>query len=395
MGVWDSLVGSVRIRIISADMERAFADINDAGITLKHTVYVDDLHVEATVLRYHYRYLENLLEHRGDAVELLSRTGLYWTLTSLRKRPTLLIGLILYLALSVFLPTRILFVTVAGNNTVSGETIVSKAEGIGIHFGASRRTVRSERVKNALLAAIPELQWAGVNTYGCVAVISVQERTQSPESTSPTGVRSVVAKCDGIVQEVTVTRGNVLCKVGDVVKKGQVLVSGYTDCGITIKATAAEAEIYAQTVHSANVISPLLRLSRVEKGREERKISLIVGKKLIKLYNDSGISDTSCVKMYHEYYMTLPGGFRLPLGLAVETQTYYATQQISLEEDQAALWTVDQSRYYQNQNMLAGHILAENISAWADENVLHLIGEYYCYEMIGQIYHEEIIKGNE
>ena len=37
--------------------------------------------------------------------------------------------------------------------------------------------IRSEKVKNSLLQRIPQLQWAGINTDGCVAVISVREKT--------------------------------------------------------------------------------------------------------------------------------------------------------------------------------------------------------------------------
>lgn len=40
-------------------------------------------------------------------------------------------------------------------------------------------------MKNALLSAIPELQWAGVNTYGCRAVISVRERTLPERKPEP------------------------------------------------------------------------------------------------------------------------------------------------------------------------------------------------------------------
>ncbi len=395
MGFWSSLEGTVRIRITSASVGRTLTDINNNNIELTHTNRVDDLVVEANVQRRYYKTLRRIVEQNGDKLEVLNRSGIYWNLLSLKNRPILILGIMLYAVLAFYLPTRIFFVTVSGNETVSAKTVISQAEKVGISFGASRRTVRSERVKNALLSAVPQLQWVGVNTYGCVAVISVQERVELPKKEPDSGVRSIIAKRDGIIKNLTVTRGNVLCKVGQAVKAGQVLVSGYTDCGISIKATAAEAEIYAQTIHRLDVKSPMDRDTRNSQIKKKTNYSIIIGKKLIKLYKDSGISDAGCVKMYEEQYLTLPGGFQLPIALVSEVQIYHTTETETLAEETVLDWTVKQSEEYLKGTMLAGSILSAQTTTQADEDVLLLNGEYACIEMIGQSYNEEIITGNE
>ena len=201
MGFWNSLAGSLRIRITSASVAETLTVVNHAGVPFSDIKWVNDLTVDATILRQHYKPLKKILSARGDKLELVNRFGVYWTFRSLGRRPVFLAGILLYIAFAVFLPTRIFFVTVTGNETISAETIITHAEGVGISFGASRSAVRSERVKNALLAAVPELQWAGVNTYGCVAVISVRERNIVPNDSESGKFCSIVAKCDGVIQE--------------------------------------------------------------------------------------------------------------------------------------------------------------------------------------------------
>lgn len=394
MGLWNSLAGSLRIRITSASVGDILSAINDAGIDLRSIVWVDDLTVDATILRLHYKPLKKMLSRKGAKLELTDRFGLYWAIQSLKRRPVLLLGIALYLALAIFLPTRIFFVTVAGNDSVSTETVITQAENVGIRFGASRSAVRSERVKNALLAAVPQLQWAGVNTYGCVAVISVRERNIVPESNSPSGVCSIVAKCDGVIQNVTVTRGNVLCKTGQAVKAGQVLVSGYTDCGISIKVTGAEGEIYGQTIHHLDALSPTIRAYRREQIGQNINYSLIIGKKRINLYKGSGISEASCVKMYQDHYLTLPGGFQLPIALTTETQIYHTKEVAQVSEQTVISELSGQAERYMLDSMLAGTIIAEQVFTQVEDEAIHLRGEYGCLEMIGQIYNEEIIKEN-
>ena len=89
-------------------------------------------------------------------------------------RPVLLAGLGILFLLAMYLPSRVLFIRVEGNMQIPDRQILAAAEECGIRFGASRREVRSEKVKNALLSSVPQLQWAGVNTAGCVATISVR-----------------------------------------------------------------------------------------------------------------------------------------------------------------------------------------------------------------------------
>lgn len=245
-------------------------------------------------------------------------------------------------------------------------------------------------MKNALLSALPQLQWAGVNTSGCVATVSVRERTEPEVTEQDSAVSSIVASRDGFIVSATVTRGNFLCRVGQSVKAGQVLISGYTDCGICIQATRAEGEIYAQTSRDFAAVTPAQWTVRGEQTAVRRKYSLIIGKKRINLWKDSGILQGSCDRMDRRYELTLPGGFRLPVTLCVEEYTFYDGEMMTLEPDaaEAALSKFAQSAL--TQQMVAGRILSREESITQSEDKYLLEGTYACVEMIGRVRREQI-----
>lgn len=392
MGVWRSLSGMVEVRLISAEPMSALRAVLQAGIEVTDAEQEDDLTLRFGLRRCDYRSLRAIVRKRGERLEVLHRKGLYWALRRLIKRPVLLIGIGFLLFLTVYLPSRVYFVEIEGNVNIPSALIEERAEGCGIGFGAKRRYVRSERMKNALLQAIPELQWAGINTYGCRAVISVRERPALDAKPADKGVCSVVAARDGVIREITVHSGNRLCVPGQAVKKGQVLISGYTDCGICIRATRAEGEVYAQTERSLQTVLPLEYAQKGQITYEEKNYSLIIGKNLINFFKDSGISGTSCDKMYAVNYITLPGGFRLPIGLVTQTVTYYETVSTTMDEVEARRLLSQFSGGYLTGVMTAGQIEAKWESFDCGEGVCVLYGRYACVEMIGKIRPEENLQ---
>lgn len=382
MDLWRSLSGMVDVELVSADPAGSMREINTVNIPIFDLVWMDDLTIRFRLRRMDHRKLRKLTQKRGERLHLIEKKGTYWQLKQLLRRPVLMGGILLIAFLSLWLPTRILFIQVEGNSTIPVRRILEQAQNCGIQFGASRRDVRSEKMKNSLLEAIPELQWAGINTSGCTAMISVRERTIPVDERSPGGVSSIVAAADGVISEMTVTKGNPLCKVGQAVKAGQVLVSGYTDCGICVRAEQAQAEIFAETNRIVTAVTPS---EYVEKGgviRSEKKISLIIGKKQINFCKGSGISDSTCDKMYSETYMLLPGGFQLPAALVTEQWIWREETPRQIDEAVAGGLLTNLAGSYLSEQMVAGQIRQRYETLSADAGVFRLYGKYTCREMI-------------
>ena len=388
MDFWKSAAGVIEVELTSAEPEQALDAINQQRIPVFHVAFSDSLTVRFRVSESDFQKLAALVRNRGEALHLLGRTGAYQLLRQLSTRKVPVLGIALLLLLVLFLPTRVLFIRVEGNVHVPTQKIISAAEACGIRFWTSRREVRSEKMKNALLSAVPELQWAGVNTRGCVAWISVRERTLREETETTGGVANIVAGIDGIVDFCTATRGNIVCTPGQAVRAGEVLISGYTDCGSYLQATQAEGEIYATTQRKLEVVSPLQAVSVRNTGTINYQVSLILGKKRINLWKDSGISDTTCGRIYSEYYVTLPGGFRLPVALAVEAFPRWEKQDLQQTADASAMSAF--ARKHLLEQMIAGQIRSNRLSYSEDAELARLTGSCICYEMIGRVQCEQI-----
>ncbi len=393
MNFWQSLAGMVRLELVSADISGAVAAFANEGIVLQDAVSEDELHLQFSVRRSDAKKVCYLAGKRGEQIILQQKSGIYFSLISLKKRPVLLVGMLLLMFASFFVPSRVFFIRVEGNSAMADRLILEKAAECGVHFGASRRQVRSERMKNALLEAMPQLQWAGVNTKGCTAIITVRERNDLGQPKPQGGVANVVAIRDGIVREMTVLRGNALCHTGQAVKQGQVLISGFTDCGLSILATRAEGEVYGETMRTLTTLMPLQYEKRSQSTASDKNYSLIFGKKRINFFKGSGISGAGCAKIYEENYLTLPGGFVLPVAIITEQSFSYEDTPEILSEAETVL--SDFSKAYLPQIMTAGKVLQSNEIFSHLQDVCRLDGSYSCYELLGITRMEENIFSHE
>lgn len=387
-----TLGGRIQFRIVTADWPRLQASLLENGVILRNVFFTDDLTVCFTVSREDQEKVRILTDKRGEKCVPVRKTGLYWAFRSLKNRFVLLFGLVALLFLTFWVPSRVLFVFLNGNAQVPETLILEKAADCGLAFGASRKDIRSENIKNQLLEAIPDLEWVGVTTSGCVATVEVREKDkQSASSNTEPRVSSIVAATDGVIESVTTLNGTQICKVGQAVYAGQTLISGYEDRGRVAVAGRAEGEVYAYTVRHIRMCTPSKAVVRTAEKHSSVKYILQIGKKQIFFSKDSGICPPTCVRIYEKINLTLPGGFSLPITWIKVQQTAYETQEANAICDTGS-WLEKCAVDHIKSQMIAGQILNQELSYSAEIGVNVLYGQFFCREQIGKLKAEETLE---
>lgn len=384
MSFWKKAGGILRLELTGAEPENSLQAIALAGIAMEQIHRKGALTLEFVIQHADYAALEALCRKRGETLRVLGRYGLFYAGKSLLKRKLLLTGISLLIAMTALLPTRTLFIQVAGNQAVPAAKILAEAEKAGLVFGVCRRDIRSEQLKNALLDAIPELEWAGVNTRGCTAVISVRERAEQKTREIRQNVGNIVAARDGYILSALVTRGTGLVQPGQAVRAGEILISGYTDCGICIQATQAAGEVLAETRRQLEVHMPEVYQKKGMPTGTKRVFSLLIGKKRIFFWKDSGILEGSCDRIQREYPLTLPGGFRLPVSVRIDTCINRELSPEGCSPQEASASLEGFCARYLTEQMLAGRVLKKTQHITRQGGAYRLRGSYLCAEIISR-----------
>lgn len=393
MDLWNKISGTVLLEMTCADPERMISQLTTQGIVIWDLKRYSQLLMEFRIQRTDWEQVSLLAQKYGASFRILGMQGFVYDLKNWSRRPIILVCLLLLSALTMILPERILFVDVKGNRTIPGRMILEEAQKQGLQFGADRRNLRSEKIKNELLGAMDALEWVGVNTQGCRAVITVREREEQTRRVKE-GYSSLVACTDGIIEDIIMNRGTLVCRTGQAVQEGDILVSGYTELGICTRVTDAQAEIYALTNRSLCACAPCSVQMRDRQTREEIRFSLIFGKKRINLYPDSGILPSTCGKMTYTYPLQLPGGDVLPVVLVIQRIVWYDisnTTRTQLESEELLL------EFTQNdlmEQIVSGEILSRQTEMEYSADCAVLSGRFQCREMIARRYAGVFLEGD-
>ena len=313
--IWFFL-GVTRLQVTGASPEWCLQRLAKARVPFHFCGKPDAFTAGIWILRRDEARVTRLVRAAGCECHVEERGGFPAIFGGLQRRLWLPVLLLAAAAAAVIVPKFVFFYTVEGNETVPSAQILRELQELGVGFGTYGPSIKPQELKNQMLLRIPKLQWLTVQQSGMRAVVVVRERPEKEPVLDRRSPVNVVAARAGVLTRVQAEAGNCLCAPGQAVTAGELLVSAYTDFGFKTQVTAARAEIYAETIRRATCVLPQHWSVKEAKTARRSAVSLLVGRRRITLFG-GGIPEKPCEKETKTYWLTLPGGFSLPLGIAI------------------------------------------------------------------------------
>ena len=357
--------------------------LTQAGIPFWAVERADELCYYISVPYRKEKPVEKIAMRAFCTAEHVSGRGVPLLLKKSLRRPALILGMAAAIALCFLLQSRIWVIEVKGNSRVPQEVILRALADLGIEPGENGADYDPQLLKMKMLNAVPELSWIAANRTGGKITVLVTERDLPQEEPEKPQAGNLVASSDGVIVDYSVAEGLRLFQRGEAVTKGQILVSGYEDYGLCMRAVCAAGEIYADTWRQGAVVTPSVTLEKTYTGREWKQITLLIGRKRIKICGNSGISVGSCDKMINVKRLRLPG-YEFPV--AVETAIYREYTLRERPKDPEAVrgelehaWEI-----MTRADMIAGVIERTDYRYLQSDTLCVLRAESVCREMIAR-----------
>ena len=336
-----------------------------------------------------YKKLHKIKQRTHARVKLAEKSGFPFRFRRMLRRPGLLLGTALGVALMLFLSGFYWEMTISGEDIPYAESeILAAAKRVGMYIGAPR-SIDTALASVALLEELPELSWASFNTEGCTVQLELRTSVTKAEGAEHDGTGDIVASRAGLIHSITAQNGTVLVKVGSACAAGQVLVSGITQVGdpydpeynpVRCFYTRARAEILAETQRTFTASCPLSTETVRETDLGTQRALYILGVRVPLSLSGAPKGQTA----YNRTPFVLQG-HTLPLW--VETVRVYEeeTVPVTFTEEEA------QRRALENLHQLQklalgedGRVLTENITYQTKDGAVYVTSRCVCLENIAQ-----------
>lgn len=209
-------------------------------------------------------------------VELVGYTGFLALYYLLLKKYYLVIGAFLFCLILYILSSFCFQVTILENDAEFREVLKNELERYGIaplHLQVSY--AKKEEIEQKILETYPkELEWIEISLQGTHYVVHVERRKINDE-TSEVAPRNLVAKKDALITKIEAENGEVMKKINDYVKQGEVILSGAIMRDEEVKnLLAAKGRVLGEVWYEAHIEVPFHYYEEKETGKSQMVLTL-------------------------------------------------------------------------------------------------------------------------
>lgn len=381
MGIYEIIKGELRAEVSGAYPESVINAAAKYGIELKKVERLDETTVLVSFPERDREKMDAIAQKCMCDMRIVRVRGGSRTRGMIKRRRLLITLLVMFTALVHLSSLFIWEIDVSGNETLSRGEILRALSDAGVDCGTYWPKLSVDIIRSKTISALPEIGWMAVNVSGSRAVVRIQERKEKPEIYAESASADIVAGKTGIVRRVSVLSGNTLVTEGDAVTAGEKLVSGIMDsiCG-DARFVRAKGNILADTWYELSAVCPSEELQKIPCGISGSRYALVVGKRRINLYPDSGKTIDECDKIIHEYKLGAEGLFSMPVKLIREQrQRYKTSSEVLYDSTQMKRKLTDTLR-----QSVAGEINSMSFREGNLNGVYVLTLRAHCTEQIGE-----------
>lgn len=284
--------------------------------------------IESCISVRDFKLMRKIPELRHARLHILKKRGWPFVVNRYKYRYGLLAGVIVFFLIIELMSTKIWIIDINGNKTVTDSQILTACQNIGIVTGIKTNSIYPKLERERLLLQLDKIAWASLNIEGSRLFVNVTEITEKTDSNK--SYSNLKADFDGVIQKLDIVSGTSVVKVGDAVKKGDLLVSGIVESVDETKFVHAKGTVTAKTEHYITLEEAYQQKVSIPNGKVTKKcvveffgikIPLYLGRETGS-FNSQKQSET--VKLFSQ---------NLPIKIHKKTFVFEKEQKITYSQD--------------------------------------------------------------
>ena len=219
------ITGIVIVQISNLDIERFFNLCRNHNLNLYHFQSTDSHNLFHMYLP-HYLRIRPVARKLHIFPKVIQRKGLPFLLTSWNRKRLYCLSLFIGLFTVLLASFRIWNIDISGCKYHTKEAILEFLRDNSICSGTRYYFIDYQQIEDMIRLAYDDISWVSVERKGTNLYIKIQETSSYQANTLMHEPSHLIASGDGIIDSIITRTGIPYVKAGDIVKKGDILISG-------------------------------------------------------------------------------------------------------------------------------------------------------------------------
>ena len=320
-------VGSVTITVEGFFIERFLNICRNKKIFLENLFRENNTYIKLKILKSDFKDIKHIAKKTKCKVKIEKKSGMPFLINKYRKRKVFAVA-VLVIAIFIFIITKFIWnIEIVGNENVSTEEIKKIVAEYGISEGKLKSNIDVQKISNQIRLNQDDFSWVGISIKGTNVIINVEESIKIPEVIDKNEVCNIVAKEDAVISKIVVQNGTARVKVGDEVKKGDLLVEGIMEGTYSENRTVhANANVLGKILYVKEKKEGFVQNEKIKTGKTEEEIEICINnfkinfnKGVSKFEKYDTITTNKKLKIFSDFYF--------PISLKKHTNVEYENVQ--------------------------------------------------------------------
>lgn len=251
--IFKHFLGIIKFKAIGDNPLNFINKIRFIGFSCRH-LYCKDDEVFGEIYSINKKKLFSFADNENMQIEVIEKKGIILKILKYKKRYGIISGLIISFLLVFMLSNTALKINIIGCDEKLSEQVLSVLNYNGIKAGKFIPYMDFEQAESTIALKLNDVAWASIRNTGGIVTVAISEATKAPSVVPQRLPCNIIATRDAQIVEMKVYLGQLMVMLGDGVKKGELLVSGFV-VDPTTKATYyhSQAVIIAQYEEVVNL----------------------------------------------------------------------------------------------------------------------------------------------
>ena len=378
------IIGYLRISIEGYYIERFINICKNKKIVIWNLKREKEIDLKLNVGIRDFKEICKIAKKTRCKVKIETKKGIPFLINRYKKRKIFIFLLIVIVALILLSSNFVWNVEIVEENNNILENIEQDLEEAGLKTGKLKQKINTKEVINKIRLKRQDIAWMGIELKGTNAIVKLVKAEEKPEIIDEEEYCNIVSDKEGIITKINALTGTANVKVGDTIKKGDVLINGWMEGKYTgIRYVHAKGEIEAKVWYTKHKKILYNTTEKRETGNIEEKYQIKFNNFKINLYKTLSkfkIYDTieteKKFKLFSDFY--LPISINKIINKEIEeVQKKYSIEEaknIGIQELEEEL-----SKEIENKDK----IVNKNINTYENEDGVEVYVTYEVLENIG------------